>query len=120
MNVKYHLACGVALDLAAGTKGIMTLFSVLPDTPLLLNEYHLWKEKRAFKAEDVSRDVMEAYFLSHSLFAAQAISIFSHRAALAYLIHIVADWFTHTGRFASRPFYPAFNYQIKFGREILK
>jgi membrane-bound metal-dependent hydrolase YbcI (DUF457 family) len=119
MNIKYHLACGIVLDLGFGTKGLMTLFSVLPDFPLIFNEYHLFKHRLPFRAQYVSDWVLQGYFLTHSLHCLTIVTFFSRHAGLAYGLHIVADWFTHTGRFAAKPFYPH-SYTIKFGREILK
>lgn len=122
MHAKYHIACGTVLDLIFGTFGLMTLFSVLPDFPLLVNEYKLIKEKRRFRAEEVNEYIMRAYFLTHSVFVPILALLFhaNYLWVLAYGIHIVCDWFTHTGVFAARPFYPVWHYRVKFGKEILK
>ena len=120
MNIKYHLACGVVLDLIFQSKGIATVFSVLPDTPLLINEFNLIKNKKKFNAEEVDERIVKTYFFTHSLFLTAPYYFIHPIAALGHLVHIVADWFTHTGRFSSRPFYPFNKYQVKFGREVLK
>lgn len=121
MNVKYHVACGVVMDLYFGTKGLMTLFSVLPDSPLILNEIRIRKEKIPFKAEEVPDTIFFFYMYFHSLIFTSFIGIwFGKFALIAWAVHIVADWFTHTGRFSAMPFFPFSHYQIKFGREILK
>jgi membrane-bound metal-dependent hydrolase YbcI (DUF457 family) len=119
MNIKYHLACGIALDFTFGTKGIMTLFSVLPDAPLLLNEYRLFRDHKKFDPEDVPQWVLDGYFLTHSLHVWSLVTYLSRPAGIAYGVHIVADWFTHAGRFAAKPFYPH-PYTMKFGKDILK
>lgn len=120
MNVKYHVACGVALDLYFGTPGTLTLFSVLPDTPLIANEYRLWKDKRPFKEWEVPCNLVHAYFLTHSVFALMFVLGLDWKWGLAYFVHLFADLFTHTGRFASKPFYPISRWQFPWGRNILK
>jgi hypothetical protein len=119
MNIKYHIACGVVLDIVYNTKGVMTLYSILPDTPLLLNEYKLFKYKLKFNEWAVSNNLFTLYKITHSLFILPFIYWLSPLGCIAYTIHQIADWFTHTGRFSSVPFYP-FPYTITFGRNILK
>ncbi len=118
MNVKYHIACGLVLDVSLGTHGVMTLFSILPDSPLVFNEIKLYPD-RPFNADDVPNWIFNLYMTTHSLFFLPLVFSVSHLGGWAYLIHIITDWFTHTGRFSSLPLFP-FPYQIKFGREILK
>jgi hypothetical protein len=121
MHVKYHLACGVALDLYFKTYGLLTLFSVIPDAPMVCNELRLFLEDKKFHPEEVPDVIFNFYMAYHSTFMIPVIYFaFGKLEALAYTIHIIADWFTHTGRFASMPLYPLSHYQIKFGREILK
>ena len=121
MNIKYHVACGVALDLTFGTKGLLTLFSVLPDLVLIPNEIKLLREKKAFDASEVPPILLTAYKYTHSLIFIPYIWLFfGELAALAVLIHQIADWFTHVGIFASKPLFPFSNYTVKFGRNILK
>ena len=119
MNAKYHIACGIGLDILFGTKGMMTLFSVLPDTPLLFNEIKLRIRKESFNEWKVSLLTMLLYRTTHSLFFLPFVYVVDDKAWIAWLIHQITDWFTHTGRFASEPIFP-FGYRIKFGRNILK
>lgn len=119
MNIKYHLATGLILDLAFHTRGVMTIASILPDTPLILNEIKLWKNNEKFSAEKVHPLILNAYFCTHSLWFSGLTLFLGLPFFAGYLIHIICDWFTHTGIFASRPIYPA-PFKIKFGKDILK
>jgi hypothetical protein len=119
MNVKYHLGLGIIIDLSLGTKGLMTLYSIIPDLPMLVNEVKLLIRKEKFDPLKVNHIIWYAYMLTHSLFILPLIYAISPHGCVAYLIHLICDWFTHTGRFSSRPFHP-FPYTITFGREILK
>lgn len=120
MNIRYHLAIGIGLDLMCDTKGLMTAYSVLPDFPLIYNEVKLWRTKRKFVASEVDQTVVDFYMITHSLWFCSFALFVSPSGFVAYLLHIIFDWFTHTGRFAGKPFFPFNNYTIKFGREILK
>lgn len=122
MNIKYHLACGIMIDVACGTKGVGTLFSVFPDFPLIANEAENFWKHRKFDPENVRESVLSMYFITHSVLMPLLIyyATNSYVAVLAYGIHIVTDWFTHTGRFSSKPFYPFSDWAVKFGRDILK
>lgn len=98
----------------------MTLFSVLPDTPLIFNEILLIKNKQRFDPWKVPAYVMICYKTTHSLFFLFIIYwLFGYHATIAFGVHQITDWFTHTGRFAAVPLFP-YKYKIKFGREILK
>lgn len=119
MNIKYHIVCGVILDISFQTKGIMTVFSILPDTPLLINEISLIKNKRKFDEWDISNFTMILYKCTHSLLVLPLIYKLHTFAWFAWLVHQVCDWFTHTGRFTAMPIFP-FSYKVKFGRNILK
>ena len=120
MNIKYHAAIGVVLDFALGTHGLMTFASVIPDAPLIVNEIRMIIHKETFDPLKVQPWVAKGYFISHSLWFCWLIIFISPPAFFAYLIHILTDWFTHTGVFASKPMYPFLNWQIDFGRDVLK
>lgn len=120
MNIKYHLAVGVIGEAVVPSHGLFLLFSIAPDFPLILNEIKLRREKKKFDANAVSNEAFFGYHLTHSLLATFILFSVHPAAGWAHLIHAVADWFTHTGRFAAMPFFPFWQYRIKFGREILK
>lgn len=120
MNIKYHAAAGVIGEIVVPSGGLFLLFSVLPDFPLLLNEIKLQTEDKKFDPMEVSDRAFFWYHTFHSLPVTAFLLSYSVPAGLAHLLHVVADWFTHTGRFAAMPFFPMLKYKIKFGREILK
>lgn len=120
MNLRYHLAVGIIGEVVVPSHGLFLLFSIAPDVPLIFNEIKLRREKRRFDPEAVSPEAFFMYHLCHSIFVTALLWSLSAPAGAAHLIHVVADWFTHTGRFAAMPFYPFWQYRIKFGREILK
>jgi hypothetical protein len=120
MNIKYHLAIGVAGEVIYPSKGMFLLFSVLPDAPLIMNEIKIIKQKIAYNENDVPELTVKFYHLFHSLFVTAVLFAINPVISMAHLIHIVSDWFTHIGRFASKPFYPLSDAQVKFGRNILK
>jgi membrane-bound metal-dependent hydrolase YbcI (DUF457 family) len=120
MNIKYHVACGILLDLSLGTRGIMVLCSLLPDLPLVGNELRLWRTKSRFNENEVKDGALAFYLLTHSLLILPIIYYLFGLGVVAYGVHIVADWFTHTGRFSAKPFYPLCSYTLRFGKEFLK
>ena len=121
MHIKYHVACGIALDVTFKTYGIMTLFSILPDAPLIFNEIKLIREKKAFDPNTIDNRIMNLYRFTHGLPFLSILALYlDWTLVLAFGIHQVADWFTHTGRFASQPLFPFHNYTVPFGREVLK
>lgn len=120
MNIKYHALCGIVMDSYFKTNGLCTLFSILPDSPLILNEVKLLRTRSKFNALNIHPKIIQAYFITHSIYVPPLIYYFNPILAIAYLVHIITDWFTHTGLFSAKPLYPLNSYTIKFGREILK
>lgn len=120
MNIVYHASMGLALDVVFNTGLTMTVCSVLPDLPLIKNEMRLIKEKRRFNEREISEQTIAFYRLTHSLFFCPLLLAWSKPAFFAYLMHIICDLFTHTGRFAAQPFFPISNWTFPYGRNILK
>lgn len=117
MNVKYHAAVGMMGSVFFGP----TFFigAIFPDVALIKNEWKLYRTKRRFNENQVSKTEWVVYMCFHSLFLTALLFHVEPILAIGHLFHIVPDWFTHTGRFSARPFYP-FNYVFKWGRECLK
>lgn len=120
MNILYHLSTGATLDLIFNTSGICTVASILPDVILIPNEIKLIIKNIPFKENEVNKFIVKAYYLSHSLLILLPLLFVSKYIFISILIHQIQDWFTHTGIFSTRPFYPISNYKIKFGKNILK
>jgi len=121
MNLGYHLIIGVAGELLVPeSRGRFFLTSIAPDLTLLFNELKIRFLRQPFSADRVDAISFVAYHLVHSLWVTIMLFLISPLLGTAHLIHIVADWFTHTGRFAAMPLYPIIRWRIPFGREILK
>lgn len=125
MHFKYHAAIGLIGEGVCAlanvpSSGLFFLVSVAPDFPLLPNEIRLRIGKGTFREENVSGLAHSLYMLAHSSLLTLLLLLVSPVAAAAHLIHTVADWFTHVGRFATMPLYPISRKQISFGRNILK
>lgn len=125
MNIKYHALVGIVGEAVAylahvPAHGAFFVASIAPDFPLLANEIRMLIKREAFDPWKVPTPIFNAYHVTHSLFVSALLMWLLPAAGFGHLIHAITDWFTHTGRFASKPFYPVSNYTIKFGREILK
>lgn len=122
MNIRHHATIGF-LGLFAVNEPLLGPFfiaSIAPDVTLLGNELKnliLW---RKFDPEAVDPVSFAAYHCAHSLFVTLVLYFLWPTAALGHLIHVVCDWFTHTGRFTAMPFYPFSTWKFPYGREILK
>ncbi len=119
MNLKYHVLCGVVLEYALPSNGMMLLVSIIPDLTLIKNEYNIIKYKKKFNENDVTDKEFKLYMICHSVFITIILSIFNVKIAFSHLLHISFDWFTHIGRFTAMPLYPI-KYKFKYGRNILK
>lgn len=120
MNIKYHAAVGLIGEAIVPSYGMFFLMSIAPDVPLIANEFRLRKYGLAFDAQAVPEHTMRAYHATHCLAVTVALTFISHSLAVAHLLHIVSDWFTHTGRFAARPLFPISSWSIPFGKDVLK
>ncbi len=93
--------------------------SVVPDLTLAFNEFRLAYTGRRFDPANVDGYSYVAYHLAHSVWVTAILAAIDWRLACGHLVHIIPDWFTHTGRFAAMPLYPILTKRIE-GWEILK
>lgn len=120
MNIKYHALTSAAVTVALDGNGWMFLLGLAPDFTLIYNEFKIRIQGKPFDPTLVDPATLVCYRLAHSLFVSLTLWLcFDWRFACAHLMHIIPDWFTHTGTFAARPFYPIANWAIE-GREVLK
>lgn len=120
MNIRYHAAVAVIVDVALSGHGLFAAVSLAPDLTLAFNEYRLIKTGRTFDPTEVDRYTLFAYRLAHSFLLTLALLlIFDWRFACSHLSHILPDLFTHTGIFAARPLYPLSKLKVE-GWEMLK
>lgn len=106
MNIKTHFVLGVlgAIILKSET---FLVGSIILDFPLLVNEYKIWKKKKDFNPEDVSKTETILYRTTHSLlFLPIMFWIGGLYFCLGGLIHQIIDWFSHVGKFNTRILYP--------------
>lgn len=120
MNLKYHASIGILGELILGAKGLFLLASIAPDLTLVYNELKNISNKNKFDSEKVDKYSYFFYHCSHSLFISIFLIQINFYIGFGHFIHVIADWFTHTGRFAAMPFYPFIKWRITFGRNILK
>lgn len=125
MHFKYHATLGIlgeAVCYAANipSNGVFLLFSVAPDLPLLRNELRIRRQGQSFDENSVPDISYNLYMLFHSSLITLLLLMLSPVAAFAHFLHTFSDWFTHTGRFATKPLFPINRYQVKFGRNVLK
>ncbi len=99
--------------------GVLFAASIAPDLTLAFNELRLTYTKRKFDPATVDTYSYTAYHLAHSLLITAVLASLDWRLACGHLVHIIPDWFTHTGRFAAMPLYPIFTTRIE-GWEVLK
>lgn len=121
MNIAYHAAIGATgFILFPEDKLLFFLASIAPDFALIPNEIRLRIRNEKFNEWKVPRFEVCLYHLTHSLFVTALLYFINPVCFLGHFIHIVCDWFTHTGRFSARPFFPVSRCQVTFGRNILK
>jgi hypothetical protein len=120
MNFKYHLLVGVAAEIVCPSQGLMLLGCIWPDLSLIGNEYRIRRQAIEFDPLGVDAFSFHLYHFCHSLWVSLFLFLMMPRLGYAHLLHIIPDWFTHTGRFSAMPLYPLSGYRIKFGREVLK
>jgi len=117
MDVLTHILLGILLGaIAGGDYWWWILFSIAPDIPQIFLYLLLgYRNKRKFlfpKAidwDEFSNSKWSAlFFLPHTVYAwALASLIFGPIASIAYGVHLLVDWPSHTGEWELRPFYPA-------------
>ena len=121
MNIKYHLMLGLAAEAILGDlTGTILFISMAPDLTLLFNELKIRIKRQKFDPYHVDPYSFALYHTAHSLIITIILLSVEWGWAVAHLIHIIPDWFTHTGRFSAMPFYPLSDYKLKCGREVLK
>lgn len=120
MNVKYHGAIGIAGSLLLQDP-LFLLGSIIPDLPLIPNEVKLIKNKQNFNAYKVDKYSFSLYLMSHSAFFCAFVALFCPLSFwTGYLLHVICDLFTHSGRFTARPFFPLYAWRFPWGKNILK
>jgi len=81
--------------------------SLVPDLVLIWNEYSLRRKRKVFDPLDVSQVEIYLYYLTHCLlFVAVSWFLLGSSFSLGIFCHQVLDWFSHSGRFSTRPFFP--------------
>ena len=115
MNIIYHTSIGVA-GLLITHDPMFLVGSVIQDVTLLYNEI----VNRPFNPTKVDRVSMFMYSVVHSVWVVLLAFLVSPTFGIAYAIHVGTDSFTHTGKFAWKPYYPLSNYHVTYGKEVLK
>lgn len=121
MNIKYHLMLGLVTESILGDlNGTILLISLCPDLTLIFNEVKIRIQGERFDPDKVDHISFFLYHSAHSLIITIILLSIDWQWAVAHLIHIVPDWFTHTGRFSAMPLFPLNKARVTFGREVLK
>jgi hypothetical protein len=120
MNLIYHASVGIVLDVTMNGHGIVFVASIAPDIVLIRNEFNLRMKKISFNENHIYTAEIVLYRLVHSNLLTMVLFFVNYKIGIAHLVHTVLDWFTHTGKFSTMPFYPLNKYSIKFGKNIFK
>jgi len=116
MNIIGHFLIGAAQSLITQNP-LPLLGNLFPDIVLIPNEISI-KENEAFDDEKVEQYVMTLYFITHSLLFSTLCIFLNPMFGLGVLTHQIVDWYSHLGRFRTRPLYPISNWKI--GKDINK
>ena len=111
MNIIAHLFVGIIGYIITGNV-LFLIGRVIPDIPLIYNEYKIRKNKKIFNDKQVDKWSKLFYRIFHSLFILIPAFFIGTYLALGILIHQVIDWFTHRNSFTTIPLYPI-KYQFK-------
>jgi hypothetical protein len=111
MNIFGHIVVGSVQSLLTGS--VLPLFgSLLPDAVLISNEVRNRRKGQHFSENKVNDIIYNLYMFTHSLTFALIVFCFSPLLSFGIIVHQVIDWFTHTNRFRTMPFYPFSKKQI--------
>lgn len=114
MNIVGHFIIGMTQSVITQNP-LPLLGNLLPDVSLIPNEIKI-KKTGVFDEKNVDEYVMKSYFLTHSLLFSIICYLINPLLGIGVLTHQIIDWYTHVGRFRTRPFYPFSNH--KMGKEI--
>jgi len=113
MHIVIHSSIGLVGGLVFESPGFFVA-SIFPDVVLIGNEIKLLVKKQKFNPQKVDSISITLYYLTHSLWIViLSFFLFDSLVATAIMIHQVVDWFSHTGVFETKPFYPVCHKSIK-------
>jgi 7-cyano-7-deazaguanine synthase in queuosine biosynthesis len=111
MNIFGHIIIG-AIQSVVCSSPMPLIGNILPDVVLIPNEIKNTIDGKKFDDNKVNSLIYNCYMFTHSMLFAVILGTYNIHLGIGIITHQIVDWFTHTNKFRTMPFYPFSKYQV--------